>query len=399
MISIYDLEDIKKRIADSNSNASRNRNLYPIQEQATLMELWKYLPCECDESCTCKKFGCSYHWNLKEKIAFDDLLPAFIRMFVDKGLHERLTGRIRGALPMSDTVPKRVQGALSVLKGIRDNWNKLYSEVLNHNKSLVCDNWYNDFWRNKWNFQVRGTSVYIAKQFCILLPDICIPYDTLSREKILNHSGSSANTYFGLLNEMRKSLINTLQSEYETLPNFRKLDSPQQQLPFNSNLISLRRESFNYGDDYTPSERPISRIVDKYFYQPGREEVQSCRAKQPPITSGEQELYPLTCRGKPIFCKNIYNGRHVVWGNTPFDLLDEDIDEILDNFFQDFAAWYKLGASETKPIPGGFGEYVQKRFPRLTPRHASAIASIMVQDNLIEFRGRKPIELRKLNAE
>lgn len=53
----------------------------------------------------------------------------------------------------------------------------------------------------------------------------------------------------------------------------------------------------------------------------------------------------------------------------------------------------------TAPINGGLGEYIQKNFSRLTPRHASAIAAIMVQENLIECRGKKPLELRKLDTE
>ena len=70
-----------------------------------------------------------------------------------------------------------------------------------------------------------------------------------------------------------------------------------------------------------------------------------------------------------------------------------------DSYFKDFAAWYPLGASITVPTSGGLGEYIQKNFFPLTPRYASAIAAIMVQKNLIEYRGNKPIELRKLNME
>jgi len=70
-----------------------------------------------------------------------------------------------------------------------------------------------------------------------------------------------------------------------------------------------------------------------------------------------------------------------------------------DNYFKDLAAWYPLGASMTAPANGGLGEYIQKNLSRLTPRYASAIAAIMVEQNLIECRGKKPIELRKLNTE
>lgn len=110
-----------------------------------------------------------------------------------------------------------------------------------------------------------------------------------------------------------------------------------------------------------------------------------------------QILYPLSGSGKPISWKNYNGGRRVFWGNIVFNLPNDLIENILDNYFKDFETWYPLGASETEPMRRGLGEYVQKNFPSLTPRHASAIAAVMVYDRLLEFRGKKPIVLRKLN--
>lgn len=62
------------------------------------------------------------------------------------------------------------------------------------------------------------------------------------------------------------------------------------------------------------------------------------------------------------------------------------------------AAWHPLGASITVPTSGGLGEYIQKNLSRLTPRHAPVIAAVIVRKNLIECRGRKPTQLRKLNT-
>ena len=71
---------------------------------------------------------------------------------------------------------------------------------------------------------------------------------------------------------------------------------------------------------------------------------------------------------------------------------------IQDSYFRDFEAWYSLGASITVPTSGGLGEYIQKNLSRLTPRHTSVIAAVIVRKNLIECRGKEPIELRKLNT-
>ena len=104
---------------------------------------------------------------------------------------------------------------------------------------------------------------------------------------------------------------------------------------------------------------------------------------------------PLSGFGKPISWMKCPNGRRINWGKTKFELSDKYVDDILNSYFKDSDAWYPLGASMDNPIVGGFGEYIQKNIPSLTPRHASAIAAIMVDDNLIDHKGKKPIMLRK----
>lgn len=107
----------------------------------------------------------------------------------------------------------------------------------------------------------------------------------------------------------------------------------------------------------------------------------------------------LSGSGKSVYWKNYDGGRSVSWGKSNFKLPNEYINNILNNFFKDFSTWYPLGASMDDPILGGLGEYVQKNFPSLTPRHASAIAAIMAHHNLIESKGKKPIMLRKIRRD
>ena len=263
-------ETIRNRIANSNANASRNRNLYPIQEQATLSEIWEYVTCGCGSNCTCRKFGCSGHWKLRNDLVFNDILPAFLRTFVNKAYHSRLRDWVSMRL---ESVPPRIKGALSVLENMKRNWGELYVRSSNWSKTLICDNWCDGFWKNQWNFKVRVTSVYRAKQFCILLPDIGIPYDIDSRTAILSSLSTDVSTYFEMLAELRDHIVGILEVENQTLPNFRKLDAPQEQLPFDCNLVSLRKKDFDYGVGYCPEDRPISRVVDKCFYQPGNKEA------------------------------------------------------------------------------------------------------------------------------
>jgi len=395
MNNIFNFDVARENIINSNINATRNRNLYPIQEQATLREVWDRIPCNCSSDCACKKYGCTYHWILKENIDFNQLLPAFIRMFTDKGLHRRLLNWVKNGTVDPSEIPNRARGVLSVLLDMKYNWTKLHEKAIRHNKTLICDHWYNDFWRKQWNFSIQGTSIYKAKQFCILLPDIGVPYDNNSRKKILMEFKASDMMYFEILKTLRNYITHSLDSEKKTLSDFRKLDKPQDQLPFKAPLISLRNDNIIYGNSYIPIERPITRIIDKYFYLPSKGESDKYRDKNPPVSNNKRALYPLSGRGKQIYYTNYESGRKVAWGSMYFDLPDALIDDILDNFFVELNKWYPLGASMTEPIKNGLGKYIQERVPPFTPRHASAIAAIMVQDNLIDFRGKKPIELKK----
>ena len=104
---------------------------------------------------------------------------------------------------------------------------------------------------------------------------------------------------------------------------------------------------------------------------------------------------PLSGRGKEI---NYWfqGGRTIVqWGTITFSLRSEDFAAVLDDFFVDFGPWYLLGASMTDPPADGLGHFVAGVAPALTPRHAPAIAAIMVNEQWLEHRGLSPIELRK----
>lgn len=105
-------------------------------------------------------------------------------------------------------------------------------------------------------------------------------------------------------------------------------------------------------------------------------------------------LAPLSGRGQPI--SYVRNGRvrHVRWGSIVFLLPDDLVNAICTHFLRDEDKWYLLGADMVSPPPGGLGDYL-RRHSALSPRHASAVAAILVDDGLVDARGRRPIELRK----
>ena len=110
---------------------------------------------------------------------------------------------------------------------------------------------------------------------------------------------------------------------------------------------------------------------------------------------GKTNLSPLSGRGEPIQVTYQDGIRQIRWGSVQFHLPDVLVNEILHDFFRDPTAWYPLGTSMTNPPTSGLGAFVRSRVRSLTSRHATAIAAVMVHEGLLEWRGAKPIELRK----
>ena len=112
--------------------------------------------------------------------------------------------------------------------------------------------------------------------------------------------------------------------------------------------------------------------------------------------AGWYTTQPLSGRGQIIAIHSDPPFRLVLWGDLRFELSNEMIRAILDEFFIERGRWYLLGASMTEPDPAGFGSFVRKTFPSFSPRHASAIAAILVYEGFVTYRGRRPIELKKI---
>lgn len=216
-------------------------------------------------TCTCRKFGCTHHWKLKDDIQFKDYVAGFLRTFVDCHNHQPILNALDGNTQVN--LNSRSIGAFRILQSLEKNWPVLVQRAARHNKTLFCDNWADEFFKKYWSFSING-SIYKAKQYCILLPDICVPYDTASREKLSALYHLQNSDYYNLLSHLRETFLTCMKDEHLDLPNIRRLDSPQGQVPFKAGMISLPRQGFQYGSSYQPTERQISIVLDKCFYQP-----------------------------------------------------------------------------------------------------------------------------------
>jgi hypothetical protein len=264
---------MKERIRQSNKQAAINRNKYPIQEQATRTELWEFVPCTCDDSCTCKKLGCMGHWKLKKDVKFENFMFGFLRMFVDRCEHLNLITAIDAEDPSN--LRPRVKDAYTILQKLKkDEWPLLSAKSADCNKTLFCDDWFDSYFKEKFeSFRIKE-SVYFAKQFCMLLPDICVPYDTKSRDKMTMHLKIPRNAnYFEFLSEVRLAFMSAFEKQNISLPTIRAFDAPFEEIPFDPRLISLRQPERNYWEDYQhvkdqPVQGQISLVLDKCYYSP-----------------------------------------------------------------------------------------------------------------------------------
>jgi hypothetical protein len=263
-------DEIRRVIRRSNEvSFTINRNRYTVQEQATLAELWERVPCTCDDDCTCRKFGCTFHWKIREGLTFTDILPGYLRMFVDRGLHGFLVELLEAQVPDLSRLPSGYKGAYDVLAWCRDIWDTIYPEAVTYNHTLLCDDWAPPFWRERWQFPVLAP-VYKAKMMSLLVPDTAVPYDTASLTAIRGAFQLSLNDqYYVFLRHLRQYCINILDEGDIGLNDFRRLDAPGETGTFHTELITRPKPGFIYGTGFLPLERPISRVVDKIFYQPG----------------------------------------------------------------------------------------------------------------------------------
>ena len=109
-----------------------------------------------------------------------------------------------------------------------------------------------------------------------------------------------------------------------------------------------------------------------------------------------KSVLPLSGNGKLITYTVSEEEWMIEWAKLKFTLEKSCIQRILDGFFINVDEWYPLGASMDNPMPNGFGMFIRDNFKMLSPRHASAIAAILVNENILTFKGKKPILLKKL---
>jgi hypothetical protein len=106
-----------------------------------------------------------------------------------------------------------------------------------------------------------------------------------------------------------------------------------------------------------------------------------------------QKISTLSSHGGIVQYRAEDGGYRIQWEKTTYYLGDNMLRQIM-TFFGD-GEWRPMGASQDRPMADGLGAFLEKVFS-ISPRYASAIAPILVNEGFLEFRGKRPIFLRKI---
>ena len=256
---------IKSLIKDSNDDSMNNRNYYPLQMENALDCLYEFKDCNCNDDCYCKKCGCNGHWKLREDVpvTFSDLLPHFLKCFVNSSSHKIITDHLDNSVAFSKNTRGRAS-AYNILVEVKENWNQLFKIIKEfNNKTLICTaGGEPSFLKNVnllklingINIKKGKENIYKSKLYSMLFIDLVIPFDTASSKKIRQDLGLSVNeNYLDCLKQWHDGLIDHFDRNKVKLSEFRRYDNPK---------LTYKNSEFQ------EIHRPISRIIDKFYYTP-----------------------------------------------------------------------------------------------------------------------------------
>lgn len=236
MLSKFGTVTLTERIRVANYLGYLNRNDYPLAFRDMLSQLYSVIECPCDQSCMCKKHGCTEHL-LRNESNPEEIESWYLSCFVDQ--KTRNTVSIR-----KET--KRSKSAIQVLNYMHNNWDELKIPI---NKSLLCTDWDKHYLKPHYQYPAKLDSIYASKLLSLLNYDLFFPFDTGSIN-LLRKDYNSPSSYGALLESIREDLIKHLKSNHITIDEFRAYDDPQ------SIYSELRDESV-----YTP----IGHVIDMLY--------------------------------------------------------------------------------------------------------------------------------------
>jgi|CXWL01.1.fsa_nt_gi hypothetical protein len=218
------------RVAESNLNAMNKTHQYPRFEKSYIINCLEYVEPICDADCFCRNIENTGVWAIRSNLTFPVFLDYYAKLWV-RGSAEF----INKVNNIELQVGRRLKNAVFLLRAISAQWdswegngNSLPQLANQLRYCYFCDNGFQQI--NQLCAQILAisndtTGVYTSKLISQLFPDIAIPFDTKSGNK-MRRCGYEPNDYGNGL--LKSHVINFIDHNNLLMNAFRGLDNAPQ---------------------------------------------------------------------------------------------------------------------------------------------------------------------------
>ncbi len=241
LIRTWSPERIRRLIGESNQRSAMGSQQYVVWENNALHRDYEFIQCACPESCWCRGNGCNGHYRIKD-IPFDQFLETYVTLWTPP----RARNAVRSAVLKGSAFNGRQRNAIKPLQVLRDNWLNVLAHMRAYDKCGLCD---------CAEPSVSSVSnLYQGKIWSQLFYDSIAPFDTASRARMKRAGYPDPMRDFGGMNrEIFRDLRMLSAAHGLGVSGIRGLDCPRAVLP---------------GLPAPEGGQPLSRVVDKIFYNP-----------------------------------------------------------------------------------------------------------------------------------
>lgn len=237
-ISDLSLDDIRRRIDQSNCDSHEAKARYVYWENRALHADYEFIDCPCEAGCWCRGMGCAGHYRIK-KISFDQFLNTYVLLWIPKNSRNN----IKSAVLEGQLFNGRQRNAVPVLQWLGKNWSASLARARDSESCGLCE--------PTVTIDRPISNLYEAKMWSQLFYDVLVPFDTASKREIKRAGYETAD--FSVMNkELFRDLRRLAEAHGLDVPAIRRLDSP-------FSLPSVRPLA---------GGQPLSRVIDKIFYSP-----------------------------------------------------------------------------------------------------------------------------------
>jgi hypothetical protein len=240
-ISSLSPEEVRARIGASNRASHEGQARYIDRENLAIHSDYDFIDCPCAPECWCRHRGCLGHYLIREML-FNQFLGTYVALWVPKRARENIRAGVLEGKPFGG----RQRNAIPALQWLAQNWDGCLAKARSARKCGLCD--------PTISIGRRVANLYEAKMWSQLFYDALVPFDTASIGEI-RRAGYVTNDFLDMNRQLFRDLRAFGEAHSLNVAAIRGLDTPWDV------SRDLRRP---------PGGQPLSRVIDKIFYNPGR---------------------------------------------------------------------------------------------------------------------------------